>query len=175
MKSTTSMRPGEEAGMGDALFRARANARPTAGAHLVAGAIALLSAGAGVIHLAVVPEHLEEWFAAGVFFIALGAFQIAWAPVVAFRPERWILLAGAVVNAGVVALWAVSRTTGLPVGPEAGEPEAIGLADGLATTLEALIVMGSMALMMARRRAERRTEEAPARGHAAFQGMPAPG
>ena len=149
--------------MSGAFYEGRAEARPTGRAHLAAGLLALLSAAAGVIHLAVVPEHFEEWFLAGLFFLGLGAFQIAWGPLVAFRPGRWILLAGAVVNAGVIALWAVSRTTGLPVGPEAGEPEAVGLADGLATGLEALIVVGAIALMLARHRAASQDERAAAR------------
>lgn len=39
-----------------------------------------------------------------------------------------------------VGIWIWSRTAGLPIGPEAGEPEAIGADDLLATVLEALLV-----------------------------------
>lgn len=149
--------------MGGAFFEERAEARPTVRAHVAAGLLALLSAAAGVIHLAVVPEHFEEWFLAGLFFLVLGAFQIAWGPLVTFRPGQWILLAGALVNAGVIAVWAVSRTTGLPVGPEAGVPEAVAPADAWATGLEALIVVGTLALMLARHRAASQGEGAEAR------------
>ena len=46
---------------------------------------------------------------------------------------------GLAVNAGVVAIWVVSRTTGLPFGPEPGTPEAIGVPDVTATGFELVI------------------------------------
>ena len=47
-----------------------------------------------------------------------------------------ILRLGLVVNAAVVAVWIVSRTTGLPVGPSPGTPEPFGGADLAATGFE---------------------------------------
>jgi hypothetical protein len=52
------------------------------------------------------------------------------------------------VNALVVITWIVSRTVGVPVGPEAGEAESIGLPDALATSFEALLVAVAAALAL---------------------------
>lgn len=84
---------------------------------------------AGLLHFAVVPEHRSEWWAYGVFFTILGAFQIVWAAWVWVDQSRWSMLLGFLVNAAVLALWATTRTTGLPFGPDAGTPESVGVVD----------------------------------------------
>jgi hypothetical protein len=102
----------------------------------------LLAASAG-IHLAVIGDHTRESVVFGVFFAGVATAQLILAGRVAFRPlaartRRDVTL----LNAGLVALWALSRTAGLPFGPDAGHPEAIFLADAVATALEvaALVV-----------------------------------
>lgn len=45
----------------------------------------------------------------------------------------------------VVTLWAASRTLGLPVGPGAWTPEAVGTADPLAVGLELVCVVAVLA------------------------------
>jgi hypothetical protein len=109
--------------------------------------LALASAGAGVIHLKVVPEHLEEFTPFGVGFIALGVFQLLWAAAVLIRPTAPVLAMGLVVSVLTIGVWVVSRTIGLPLGPEAGEPEAVGSLDAAASALEAVIVLGAGYLM----------------------------
>jgi hypothetical protein len=96
-------------------------------------------AGAAVIHAAVVPEHLDEWLAAGLFFVVLTLAELACAAAVLARDRAWrvpALAAAVVVSAGPLLVWTVSRTTGLPFGPEAWEPEAVGVADVLSCALE---------------------------------------
>lgn len=88
------------------------------------------------IHLAAVPEHLMEWRLAAAFFVVLSVVEIALAIVVLRSPDRRLLLVGAVVSAASVALWVTSRTVGLPIGPEAFEPEAALTLDMVATALE---------------------------------------
>ncbi|HEX2090712.1 MAG TPA: hypothetical protein VHI54_12445 [Actinomycetota bacterium] len=44
----------------------------------------------------------------------------------------------------ILAVWALSRTTGLPIGPVAWTPEPIGLLDSLATGYQAVVLAGSM-------------------------------
>jgi hypothetical protein len=74
------------------------------------------------------------------------------------RPDRDVLLVGAVVNLGVAAAWVLSRTVGMPIGPEAWTPEAVGVVDVVATLFEVAIVVGSVALLYpAGRRLEGRT------------------
>jgi hypothetical protein len=122
--------------------------------------LGLLSLAAAVIHFAVTPEHFEEYVLFGVFFVALAAFQLVWGVWMPQRPSPGVLWIGLLVNLGVIAIWVVSRTSGLPIGPEAGEAEEIGPLDALATASEALIVLGSAWLLTR----SRRTAPSPAFG-----------
>jgi Na+-transporting methylmalonyl-CoA/oxaloacetate decarboxylase gamma subunit len=110
-------------------------------------AVALLSLGAAVIHFAVIAQHFDEWWLTGLFFVSIAVFQVAWALLVLVRPSPPVYLAGAVVNALIVVTWIVSRTTGVPVGPEAGEPEAVGFPDTLASAFEVVLVVALAALV----------------------------
>jgi hypothetical protein len=103
--------------------------------------LAMLSTGAAVVHFAVIAQHLDEWWLTGVFFIVVALFQLVWALLVVLRPSVLVYASGAVVNALVVATWIGSRTTGVPVGPEAGEAEPVGFPDMLATAFEVLVAL----------------------------------
>ena len=107
----------------------------------VAG-LALASAGASAIHAAVCPAHFREATAFGVFFLLAAALQAAWAVLILRQPGRALLTLGAIGNLVVVGLWTMSRTVGVPIGPEVWRPEAITVADSLATTLELAIIIG---------------------------------
>jgi hypothetical protein len=109
--------------------------------------LAALSIGAAIIHFAVIAQHWDEWWLAAIFFIAVALFQLAWAMLVLLRPSMLVDLSGAVINALVVVTWVVSRTSGVPVGPEAGEPEPVGFPDVLATAYELLLVVLVLALV----------------------------
>lgn len=103
--------------------------------------------GGAVIHLAVVPEHLEEWPAAGAFFIALTALQASAAPMVLRRCGRAVMMIVAAGSAGPVVMWAWSRAYGLPIGPEPGVPEPVGLPDCAAGVLEVAAVVLAVVLV----------------------------
>ena len=105
---------------------------------------AILSIGAGVIHAAVVPEHLAEEWTFGAFFILVAAFQIAWAIVVVLMPSTTVSTIGALANGAIIGVWALSRTTGLPIGPEAWAPEPVSTLDVTATLIELLLVVSVM-------------------------------
>ena len=75
-----------------------------------------------MIHAAVVPEHLVEYWVFGAFFILTAVFQLAWAVVVVLRPSAIVYTAGALINGAIIALWALSRTIGLPIAPRHGCP-----------------------------------------------------
>ena len=111
------------------------------------------SLGAAAIHFSVIGEHFQEWWAFGLSFVAAAWFQAWWAVVFALRPARAVAAAGGIVNAAIVVVWIVSRTVGLPFGPDAGKPEAVGFADVLTTALEVVLVAGllPMALTYGRR------------------------
>jgi hypothetical protein len=112
-------------------------------------AMALLSAGAAVIHAAVTRAHFGEWWLYGTFFAVAAAAQLIWTLLILRRPSRSLLIAGAVGNAIVVLLWLITRVTGLPVGPEPWTPESFSLLDVAASVFEVALVI--TAVMMLRR------------------------
>jgi hypothetical protein len=122
--------------------------------------VALASVFAGGIHLAVTPEHLEHWWVYGAFFIVTGLFQVAFAAWVLRRPTWPVALTGITVNLGIILIWVVSRTTGLPVKPPEGitsHPgsqaiEGVGPADFAATGAELVIVCLLVTLLPPRMR-----------------------
>lgn len=112
---------------------------------------ALCSLGAGAIHFAVAPEHFQEWWGYGLFFLAVGLFQGLYALALirtqvssATNPEAWGLalsLIGIFVNLLVIGLYLVSRTAGVPwLGPEAGVVEEVGVLDATSKALELTVV-----------------------------------
>ncbi|HWD71243.1 MAG TPA: hypothetical protein VG779_01835, partial [Actinomycetota bacterium] len=123
---------------------------------LVAGA-AILSVASGLIHVAAVPEHWANYRIAAWFFIGLGIFQVAWAALVLGRPSRLLSAAGAAASLGTIAVWAVSRTSGLPFGPFAGIAERAGRADVISTLFEEALVIAL--ILLAYGVGERRRQE----------------
>jgi hypothetical protein len=103
--------------------------------------------GSAAIHAAVVPEHLTEWTAAGMFFILLTAAELAVAGMLLARHRRTGLLAAVVVSLGPLLLWVCSRAVGLPFGPEAGTPESIGVPDIVACVLEVGTLLAAVAFL----------------------------
>jgi FtsP/CotA-like multicopper oxidase with cupredoxin domain len=103
--------------------------------------------GAAFIHLAVAPEHLSEYVPFGVFFLAVGSAQIVASVEFANRPSRVLAALLTLGNAGLVGLWYVSRTSGLPVGPTPGQPEEIGLPDVVCNAMEVLSVLLTLSLI----------------------------
>jgi hypothetical protein len=99
------------------------------------------SLGAGIIHLAAVSEHAAHWWLHGVFFLVLGVVQIAWAVQAMESDALPVPRLYAMVTAAVIGVWFLSRTTGLPLGPEPWVAEALGTADLLCSTLEAIVVV----------------------------------
>jgi hypothetical protein len=111
--------------------------------------LALTSLAAAAIHFAVTGDHFQEGVAIGLFFAILAWAQVLWAVGILLAPSRLLLAAGIAGNLVVVVIWAVSRTTGLPFGAEAGTPEPVGAADVAATVLE-LVIVGGAALVLGR-------------------------
>jgi hypothetical protein len=115
---------------------------------LAQASLAALSMAAAAIHFAVMEEHFAEYVAFGVFFSVVAWLQAIWAVGVIVVPSRRLLLAGLVGNALVILVWLASRTTGLPIGPEAGAPEPAAFVDVLSTILEVAIVAGTAVLLL---------------------------
>ena len=120
-------------------------AAPVAVAGLWAAALSLF---AGAIHYAALPEHLRESGLFAAFFLVCGTFQCATGLALRLRATRPLFLLVAVVNAGVVGLWVLSRTSGVPVGPAPWIPEHIGALDTVATSCEVALI--ALALLLYR-------------------------
>ena len=110
-------------------------------------AVAVASAGAATIHFAVIDQHVVEYWLFGVFFVVVALAQLGWAVAVVSNPTRTVYVVGALGNVLIVMTWVISRTSGLPLGPEAGEPEPAGVADVVSTALEVVIVVGTLPLL----------------------------
>lgn len=122
---------------------------------LAAFAAALLSLGAAAIHFGVLGSHNEESWGYGVFFAVVASLQAIWALLAVRSPARWLYWAGAAGNAAVIAVWAITRTAGIPAGPSTGEVEHAEFIDVLATGFQALIVVTCLAMVGWRQMAAR--------------------
>ena len=112
--------------------------------------VALLSIGAAIVHFAVIAQHFEEWWLTGMFFLSIALFQLAWGLLVLIQPSALVYAAGAIANVLIIVTWIVSRTSGVPVGPEAGEAEAVSFPDALATAFEVVLIVVLVALLAER-------------------------
>ena len=113
-------------------------ARPDVGSAALPVA-AVASAAAAGVHGAVAVPHFGEGPVVGLFFLVLTVTQCAWAVAALRGPRRPVLVAGLVGNALVVAVWAVSRTSGVPL-VEGGRPEAVGVLDLACCAWELVVI-----------------------------------
>ncbi len=118
--------------------------------------------GTAAIHAAVIPEHLTEWAAAGVFFVVLVAAELGVVALLLARPQPRVLLAAVAVSIGPLAVWLYSRTVGIPFGLGAGVPEPVGLSDITASVLEISTLLVAVVLL---RRSEGLRRRLPASAH----------
>ncbi len=109
-----------------------------AGTRTVAEQLALVAAllvfGSSFIHAVAIADHFEYDWRFGAFFAVAACAQAAWTGLVYREPlNPRILVAGAVGNAALVIVWAISRTVGMPFGPQAGRAEDIAEVDAIST------------------------------------------
>ncbi len=102
---------------------------------------ALLTLGAAAIHFGVAPEHFDEYLPYGLFFAALGLAQLGLAAAILLRPSRRLFVVAASGTAGVIAIWLISRTVGMPIGPQPWEPASVGFIDLQVTVMEAVTLV----------------------------------
>src|SRR5215213_5409305 len=125
---------------------------------LLVGALA----GTAAIHAAVIPQHLTEWAAAGLFFLLLTAGELTIAGLLLTPPrQRTTLLAATAISLGPLLLWLYSRAAGMPFGPEPGTPEPLGVPDCLASTLEIASLLAAIALLHSTPSLRRRSPLSP--------------
>jgi hypothetical protein len=68
-------------------------------------AAAAMTAGSGVIHLSVVPDHFREYLPFGVFFVVTGMVQLLAGIALLVRPALRLLLGTAAVQLSMIGLW----------------------------------------------------------------------
>lgn len=139
--------------------------RKTGPETIIRDALAAAFFGAGVIHVWAAVDHAHH-IAQLVFFVVVAATQLWWAGVVRWVREApfSVLWAGAAFNTGVLVVWIVSRTMGIPEmgrlshgGPlplitaSASPDESVGVADATASLLEIGSVAGVWLLSRVRR------------------------
>ena len=104
--------------------------RERTGAEDLALVAALMIFAASFIHAALIADHYEEYWLFGVFFAAVTCGQAVLTVLLYDKPrDRRVLRAAVAGNALVVGVWAVSRTWGVPFGPQPWVPEAVGVVD----------------------------------------------
>ena len=138
-------------------YRRARRARPAIAQQL---AFLGLCAAAGA-HLAVMPDHFQQSWMYGAFFAVAGALQLALGWSVLVRPRPAELRAALTFSRAVVVLWAVSRFVGVPLGPDNGRTEELGVLDLFATGSE-LLTAGALAYLLRGVRPMRPDTTAPA-------------
>jgi hypothetical protein len=106
-----------------------------------------LAWGASLIHVEAAIGHLGESKLYALLFELTACAQAVWG-VAVYRSQRaGLLRIGAAGSLAIVAVWVMSRTSGLPFGPEPWEAESIGSLDLIATLDEiALAVIAGLRL-----------------------------
>lgn len=122
---------------------------------------AALSVAAALIHGIVTPDHFEEWWGYGLFFMIAALVQLFYGLVLVFQPWQpdpiretpgfsaaYLYWAGIIGNGFLIALYLITRTVGIPFfGPEAGEVEDITLLSLLSKLLEAALIAALVLLL----------------------------
>jgi len=97
---------------------------------------------AGVIHACVAPGQFRTYVPFGAWFVVLAVSQLVVAVSLVRRPDRRTVGYVALASVWVVALWLVSRSPGLPVGPRPWEPMTYGVPDVVASCAELVATIG---------------------------------
>ena len=111
---------------------------------------AALSLAVAWVHVAYAAPHLRQWWAYGAFFIAAGAGQALFAPLILRRPRPWLVLAGIAGNVAIVGMYVMSRTVGPPLGPHAHVAERAGTID-LSTAAAEIVLVALLVTMLGAR------------------------
>lgn len=111
-----------------------------------------LSLVAALIHLWVAPVHFEVWWGYGAFFLAAASAQGLFAVALLRWPGWTLSLAGIFGNLAIVALYIVTRTSGVPFGPHATRAEEAGILDMTTTAVELATMVVLLSLLGGRAR-----------------------
>src|SRR3954470_19370094 len=74
---------------------------------------------AAAVHLYITPEHLREWWLYGGFFVAVTVAQLLLAALLLRGPRVGVVLLPIWGTVGLIGIYVISRTVGLPITPPA--------------------------------------------------------
>jgi len=109
----------------------------------------MLTLGAAAIHFSVAPDHFQDYLPFGILFLLTVCLQMVLAALMLVRPSRMVFATAILVALGCLVVWTVSRTIGLPIGHDPGQPEVAGIPDVITGLLEAVSVL-LLALLLVR-------------------------
>jgi hypothetical protein len=113
-------------------------------------ALAGLSTGAGVIHIAMTPIHAGSAWQEALGFAAAGWFQLVTAAIVlANRGGKRFYELVALANLAFIGVWIWSRTVGLPFGETPNVAEPVGAIDVVCALLELGVILVALRLIIA--------------------------
>ena len=115
---------------------------------VLVAALAFLGA---LIHVGAAADHWSEYHLYTLAFSSLAVLQVGWALLILRGASRRTLVLGCALQLGIVALWAVSRTVGVPLAPTAWTPEEIGVADLTETVGELVTVLAVLSVLFGER------------------------
>lgn len=104
---------------------------------------AIMTILAGLIHLVLVPTHIEHAPAHGLFFLLVGLVQIIWGVMIWRRPTLRLYYIGAVMAGWLIVLYALTRW--LPA-PFSHGPEGIETIDLVCKLCEGLAMISLLIL-----------------------------
>jgi hypothetical protein len=123
------------------------DAPPRTGQPAFRWTLAVLSLGAGAIHLAMVPSHWDGSAVEGTGFALVGWFQVVAGVALLGSARRSLLRLVIAANLAFVATWGVSRVWGLPVGEHSGQPHAAGFVDLTCVGFQLALIVAALAAL----------------------------
>jgi len=119
---------------------------------------------AAVIHGAAAPEHFNEWWGYGIFFLLAATGQVFYGILLFVEPWKYdqrgrireggarktrsYSLLGIAGNSAIVALYLLTRTVGIPFfGPEAGQVEPVTVIGLVSKAVEIWLIACLVRLM----------------------------
>jgi hypothetical protein len=104
------------------------------------------SAVAGMLHAVAAGSHGDERTLVWLFSLCAFA-QAGWAAAALVRPGRAVLVVGMAINAGALAVWALTRTVGISFVDALADPESVSTPDLTAAIFAGVSVIGAGCLL----------------------------
>jgi hypothetical protein len=114
----------------------------------------------GSVHGLITQEHFTEWWGYGVFFLVVAVCLIGfglalitdaidprYTPGDVQQLRRIMYLAGIAGNIGLLTMYTLSRTSGIPLGPGAGTVETVAGPDVIANLAEGTAAVALIVLL----------------------------